>query len=145
MHCAMNKSVSPEKLMQAAREAAQLAYAPYSQFNVGAALLTKQGNIYSACNVENASYGLTSCAERNAIFKAISNGEREFDAIALAAPTLVTPCGACRQVLQEFATGDFMVYMTTIADAQFTVATLAQLLPNAFNFEVKSEVKPLES
>ena len=129
----MNKTIPAEKLMQAAREAAQLAYAPYSQFTVGAALLTKRGNIYSAC------------AERNAIFKAISNGEREFDAIALAAPTLVTPCGACRQVLQEFATGDFMVYMTTIADAQFTVATLAQLLPNAFNFEVKKEVKPLES
>ncbi|MDO5462161.1 MAG: cytidine deaminase [bacterium] len=127
--------MNPESLMQAARDVAKCAYAPYSHFTVGAAVLTRQGHVYCACNVENVSYGLTSCAERNAIFKAISEGEREFVAIALAAPTCVTPCGACRQVLQEFATGELKVYMTTLEEAQFVTTTLAQLLPNAFHFE----------
>lgn len=130
--------MTSEALMQAARDVARCAYAPYSKFTVGAALLTRQGNVYCACNVENVSYGLTSCAERNAIFKAISEGDRDFVALAIAAPTCVTPCGACRQVLQEFATGELEIYMTTLSDTQFRSMTLAQLLPEAFHFETQS-------
>lgn len=133
--------MSPEELMQAARDAAKFAYAPYSNFTVGAAVLTQQGRLYCACNVENSSYGLTSCAERNAIFKAISEGDREIVAIALAAPTRVTPCGACRQVLQEFASGELKVYMTTIEETQFVATTLAQLLPDAFHLETNPSIK----
>lgn len=126
--------MSPEVLMQAARDVARHAYAPYSKFCVGAALLTQTGHLYCACNVENASYGLTSCAERNAIFKAISEGEKTFVALALAAPTNVSPCGACRQVLQEFVSADFKIYMTTLTGTQFVETTLAQLFPTPFQF-----------
>lgn len=89
-------------LLEAAHAAAQAAYAPYSNFPVGAALLTGSGRIIRACNVENASYGLTICAERAAVFKAISEREREFRALALCLPGGAPPCGACRQVLHEF-------------------------------------------
>ena len=92
------------QLVAAARKAAENAYAPYSHFRVGAALLTEDGEIISGCNVENASYGLTICAERNAVFQAVARGVRRIVAIAVYTPTDVPtpPCGACRQVLVEF-------------------------------------------
>jgi cytidine deaminase len=132
-------------LLRAAREAAQHAYAPYSHFTVGAALLTSQGKVYSACNVENASYGLTSCAERNALFKAVSEGERAVVALALASPTCVTPCGACRQVLQEFASGECKIYMTDLAATRVVETTLAQLFPQAFQQADLDQTKVLET
>ena len=93
------------RLEEAAKSAMRFAYAPYSHFTVGAALLSRSGRIYTGCNIENASFGATNCAERTAIFKAVSEGEREFDAIAIVSssgePT--PPCGICRQVLSEFA------------------------------------------
>ena len=91
-----------DKLVSLAAEARKKAYAPYSNFAVGAALLAKSGRVYTGCNVENVSYGLTVCAERVAVFKAVSEGEREFEAIAVVTENGVTPCGACRQVLIEF-------------------------------------------
>ena len=93
-----------EELYEKARAASELAYAPYSGFKVGAALLTKTGEVFTGVNVENASYGATNCAERTAIFKAVSEGCREFEAIAIVASSgdLVPPCGICRQVLAEF-------------------------------------------
>jgi len=94
-----------EALAEAARSAMKFAYVPYSHFQVGAALLGRSGRIYSGCNIENSSYGATNCAERTALFKAVSEGEREFDAIAIvsSAGTATPPCGICRQVLSEFA------------------------------------------
>ena len=94
-----------KKLIAEAEEAKEFSYSPYSKFRVGAALLTKKNKIYTGCNVENSSYSLTICAERTAIFKAISEGEREFKAIAISTDgeLLCPPCGACRQVLYELA------------------------------------------
>jgi len=117
-------------LVALAAEARQRAYAPYSQFTVGAALLGRSGKVYLGCNVENVSYGLSVCAERAAVFRAIGEGEREFIAIAVVTENGVTPCGACRQVLQEFNDGSMEV---VVADAQgrSRVYTLAELLPAA--------------
>lgn len=94
-----------EALINLAKDALLNAYAPYSKFYVGAALLTKKGNIYTGCNIENASYGATNCAERTAIFKAVSEGEQEFERIAVVAKDGITayPCGICLQVMHEFA------------------------------------------
>ena len=96
--------MTDEKLVALAKEAMQHAYAPYSRFQVGAALLAKDGRVFTGCNVENASYGATNCAERTAVFKAVSEGCREFDAIAIVASSgeHIPPCGICRQVLAEF-------------------------------------------
>ena len=102
---------TPARLMAEAEQARQFAYAPYSKFRVGAALLTKDGTIVHGCNVENASFGLSICAERNAIWKAVSRGLRDFVAIAVTAEPRhgAEPCGACRQVMHEFAP-DLVVY-----------------------------------
>jgi cytidine deaminase len=118
-------------LVAFARGAQLNAYAPYSGFKVGAALLGKSGRVYTGCNVENASYGLTCCAERNAVSKAISEGEREFKAIAICSdsPQPTAPCGACRQVLHEFNPGMEVI----MAGTNLTVkAPLNKLLPLAF-------------
>jgi cytidine deaminase len=96
--------MTDEKVVALAKEAMKNAYAPYSKFQVGAALLAKDGRVFTGCNVENASYGATNCAERTAIFKAVSEGYREFDAVAIVASSgdFASPCGICRQVLAEF-------------------------------------------
>ncbi len=120
-----------ETLIQAASAAREKAYAPYSGFKVGAAVLTKNGKIFSGCNIENASYGLTNCAERTAVFTAIAAGESEFLALAVIAdtPRPTAPCGACRQVMAEF--GIEKIIMCNLREAR-QVATIGQLLPAAF-------------
>ena len=119
-----------EQLLDAATAVRLRAYAPYSNFQVGAALLAKDGRIFTGCNVENLSYGLTICAERNAIFAAVAAGVREFAAIAMVADTRepVSPCGACRQVMAEF--GDFKIIAATLAGRVFE-STVAALLPRS--------------
>lgn len=125
--------ISRQQLIHAATAARQNAYAPYSDYAVGAALLGGDGNIYTGCNVENASFSLTSCAERNALFTALSNGVRRFVAIAIiggetgtAATEECLPCGACRQVLAEFC-DDNLIIITARGET-----TLGALLPQAF-------------
>ena len=105
-------------------------YCPYSRFPVGAAILTATGQIYSGCNVENASSGLTVCAERVALWKAVSEGESDFQALAVVTDVGATPCGACRQVLSEFEAG--MTVLVADTGGHVWVLSLAQLLPNAF-------------
>ena len=123
-----------KELMKMAIEARQNAYAPYSHFAVGAALLAKSGRVYIGCNIENASYGLTCCAERNAIFAAVGAGERRFKMLAVAAdsPEPVAPCGACRQVIAEF--GIPLVVMGNLKEATKTM-TAEELLPYGFGQE----------
>ena len=127
---------SPDsRLLAAAREAGGKAYAPYSGYHVGAAVLTDTGEIFTGCNVENASYGLTNCAERTAIFKAVSSGARKITLVAVAGPvdgSPAYPCGACRQVIEEFAeSGQMPIYVSTGAES-YEVYTLAELLPKGF-------------
>ena len=127
-------TINPPALLAAAREAAKRAYCPYSNFHVGAAVLA-DGKIFPGCNVENASYGLTICAERNAIFAAVTSGARRIQALALACvdatadapPSLRMPCGACRQVIAEFAAANAPVHIDGIG-----TMTVADLLPRAF-------------
>ena len=119
-----------ELLARAAR-ARRAAYAPYSRFAVGAALLARDGRVFTGCNVENASYGLTVCAERVAVLKAVSEGVRDFTALAVAGPRpAVTPCGACRQMLAEFAP-DLRIYWRG-AGGRVVGRSLRRLLPEAF-------------
>lgn len=119
------------ELIQAASNARQKGYAPYSQYRVGAALLTKSGKIVSGCNVENASYGLSNCAERTAIFKAVVEGEREFEAIAIVTKDGGMPCGGCRQVLNEFAP-NLLIIAADEEGVIHTEVTLDQILPMSF-------------
>jgi cytidine deaminase len=119
-----------ENLIAEAMKAREKAHAPYSRFAVGAALLAKSGRIYTGCNVENASYGLSTCAERVAVFKAVSEGERDFEAIAIVTEKGVTPCGACRQVMMEF--GDDVRVIVADETGGYRVFTLQELLPEAF-------------
>lgn len=119
------------ELMQIAEKAKNNAYAPYSDFHVGAVLLTKGGKIYTGCNIENASYGAAMCAERVAIYKAVSAGETDFTAIAVTGSTdPCPPCGICRQVLSEFCHADFQII--TKAHDELESITLGELLPKAF-------------
>lgn len=128
---------SKKELIERAREAATRAYAPYSRFAVGAALEAEDGRIFTGCNVENGSFGLTVCAERAAVFNAVSAGCRRFVRIAIVAGTSgkpAAPCGACRQVLAEFAGPSFEILLATL-DRTGTVErhTLGKLLPRAFS------------
>ena len=127
-----------KKLLSLAKAARENAYAPYSHFRVGAALLTADGKVYTGANIENSSFGLTVCAERNALFKAVENGERSFVAIAVVGGKDLLekrcyPCGACRQVLKEFCKDDFKIVLGDEEDVQ--IKTLGQLLPFSFELE----------
>lgn len=126
-----------KELIEAAVQAREKAYVPYSRFPVGAALLTKDGTIIKGCNIENASFGLTNCAERTALFKAISEGyEREFQGMAVVGDTEgpISPCGACRQVMLELCPPEMKVWLTNL-HGQVTEITVAELLPGAFSQE----------
>lgn len=126
-----------QKLIARAVEAKQHAYVPYSHFRVGAALLTAGGRIYTGCNVENVSFSATNCAERTAVYKAVSEGEREFTAIAVNGDNndYLPPCGVCRQVLAEFCDlGTFQVILAN-DEEHYQVVTLDKLLPGAFSIE----------
>jgi len=132
------KDLEPElmaALINQAQSAYRQAYVPYSHYPVGAAVLFSSGRIYSGCNVENASYGLTVCAERNAIFRGVAQGERELKGIAIAVPTegFPSPCGACRQVIREFAV-DCPVILVN-GQGETKVTRLKTLLPDAFGPE----------
>ena len=122
-----------DKLVAAAKQARENAHAPYSNFRVGAALRATSGQVYTGCNVENSTYGLTVCAERVAIFKAISEGERGFDAIAVVAdtPILTPPCGACRQLIWEFC-GDVDIILANLK-GQVEVVRTSAILPRPFD------------
>ena len=130
--------MSPEQLIEMAKEAMQHAYVPYSGYKVGAALLCADGTVYGGCNIENASYSPTNCAERTAFFKAVYDGHRDFVAIAVVGGKdgVITgafpPCGVCRQVMREFCTDDFMVYVGG-KDDSYQALTLAQILPYSFS------------
>jgi len=129
------------RLVTAARRAATHAHAPYSKFRVGAAVLTRSGKIFAGCNIENASYGLSNCAERTAVFTAVAAGHRELTAVAVYTPTRKTtlPCGACRQVINEFGPAARIVCVCDSPDRIET--TLDQLLPGAFGpAEMRQEI-----
>lgn len=137
----MNSDKTSE-LLRSAREVQQKAYAPYSGFRVGAALQTTSGKIYTGCNVENSSYGLTVCAEQVAVFKAVSEGESEFSAVVVCtdAEEFCTPCGACRQILLEFAPKLKIILLNSKGETKET--SMADLLPEAFT---KNFLKPAKS
>jgi len=121
------------ELARCARQARRRAHAPFSRFKVGAALRTAEGEIVTGCNIENASYGLTICAERVAVFKAVSDGRRRFDAISVAvdSPKLAAPCGPCRQILWEFC-GDIWVHIQDLKGRSVT-RRMSELLPLPFD------------
>lgn len=123
-------------LLEKAYEGRKNAYAPYSKFKVGAAVLMENGKIYTGCNIENASYGATNCAERTAIFKAISEGNRKIRAIAIvgADDEYTYPCGICRQVIAEFADENTEIILGK-KSLEYIVKTLAEILPGAFTKE----------
>lgn len=127
--------VDRPKLLKAAAKAAGKAYAPYSHFRVGAALLASNGIVFTGCNVENASFGLTNCAERTALFTAVAAGKKKFLAMAIVTSGKRTPypCGACRQVLAEFCKPSLPVFVATARDPRRVAkTTLGDLLPKAF-------------
>lgn len=123
-----------KRLINQATKARNRAYSPYSKYKVGAAVLTKGGNIYTGCNVENATFGLTCCAERVAIFKAVSEGEKDIKAIAVVTGgKLASSCGACRQVIAEF--GKDVKIITANVKGDKKITTISKLLPDAFNLK----------
>ena len=134
-----------DELVKTAIEMTKRSYVPYSHFHVGAALLDKNGKVWTGCNIENAAYGPSNCAERTAVFKAVSEGAREFEAIAVVGgpegadgkaeiKDFCPPCGVCRQVLSEFCDRDFKIILTNGKGEQ-KVFTLAQLLPESFSLK----------
>ena len=126
---------SPNELLETAAKARHNAHSKYSKFSVGSALLTEDGSVFLGCNVENASYGLTICAERVALTSAIAAGHKSFQAIAIVADKSAAPCGACRQVLAEFCQDDFPVYVASAEDsASFETHFMGKLLPERFHF-----------
>ena len=133
-------SVSAKELCALAIKARNNSYSPYSHVKVGAALLTGSGDVYVGCNIENAAFSPTVCAERVAFFKAISEGEKEFTAIAIAGGANDTPdgffppCGVCRQVMVEFCNAEFKVYLAK-SENEYTTLTLRELLPHGFGKE----------
>ena len=124
-----------KKLLKIAEEARLKAYVPYSKFKVGAALLTKEGKIYTGCNIENASFGLTICAERVAIFKAVSGGSTQFEALAVICDSSKPcfPCGACRQIISEF--GNETSIIISNLKGKIKISNINELLPDAFGKE----------
>lgn len=130
--------MTKQELCALAIKSMENAYSPYSNYRVGAALLCGNGKVYTGCNIENASYGATVCAERTAIFKAVSDGERDFSMLAVAGSTdkeisdKFLPCGICRQVMAEFCKPDFTVLVVT-GENLYKEFTLSELLPNAFS------------
>ena len=131
--------MTPNELVNLAKDARARSYVPYSGFAVGAALLCKDGTVYQGCNIENAAYGPTICAERVAVFKAVYDGHRDFEAIAVAGGRageeitgLFPPCGVCRQVLREFCDLDFMLYLAK-ENGAYESYTLGELLPCSFS------------
>lgn len=126
-----------EKIIQKALDARKKSYSPYSGFRVGAALETGDGRVFTGCNIENAAYTPTNCAERTAFFKAVSEGEREFKRIAIAGghndepEEYCAPCGVCRQVMEEFCNNDFQIILARSED-DYRVYTLGELLPEGF-------------
>ncbi|MCA1056181.1 cytidine deaminase [Rossellomorea aquimaris] len=132
----MNK----EQLITEAKAAREKAYVPYSKFKVGAALLTKDGKVYHGCNIENAAYSMCNCAERTALFKAYSEGDKDYSMIAVVADTArpVPPCGACRQVISELCAKDMKVVLTNLK-GDVEELTVAELLPGAFSPEDLNE------
>lgn len=141
----MKKEISEDRkrdLVQKALDARAFSYVPYSGFRVGAALLAKNGTVYTGCNIENAAYTPTNCAERTAVFKAVSEGVTEFDAIAIcggpgkeAPKDYCTPCGVCRQVLREFVNPEEFVIYLGKGDGSWMEMTLEELLPKSFGKE----------
>jgi len=131
------------ELIEKAKKAAENAYAPYSGFKVGAALLTKSGRVYLGCNIESSSFSPTNCAERTAFFKAVSEGEREFEKIAVAGgkngdfSDYCTPCGVCRQVISEFCGEDFKVLLGKNGEEEYRELTLGELLPHSFSLKAQ--------
>ncbi|MBO4373949.1 MAG: cytidine deaminase [Lachnospiraceae bacterium] len=131
--------MSDRELLEIAAEARKASYSPYSGYSVGAALLAKSGNVYTGCNVENAAFTPGNCAERTAVFKAVSSGEREFEAIAIAGGKSGTdpkdacwPCGVCRQVLNEFVDAKNFRVITNSPSGEPAVRSFGELLPFAF-------------
>ena len=130
--------MNPETLIELAKEAMTHAYVPYSGYKVGAALLCADGTVYQGCNIENAAYGPTNCAERTAFFNAVYDGHRDFTDIAVCGGKdgVITgffpPCGVCRQVMREFCADDFRIYMVGAGDS-YEERTLIQLLPDSFD------------
>lgn len=127
-----------EALIKEALLAREKSYAPYSKFHVGAALLTKKGNVYTGCNIENAAFSPTNCAERTAIFKAVSEGETEFDKIVIVGGAeekpmeYCPPCGVCRQVMREFVSPEEFVIVLARSVTEYKEYTLEELFPQSF-------------
>jgi cytidine deaminase len=128
--------LNTEKLIEESKKAREKAYVPYSNFQVGAALLTTDGKVYHGCNIENAAYSMCNCAERTALFKAYSEGDRDFKMLAVVADTdrPCSPCGACRQVISELCPSDMKVILTNLK-GDILELTVAELLPGAFSPE----------
>lgn len=127
-----------QELIQRAIDQMRFSYVPYSNFRVGAALLTRDGKIYTGCNIENAAYGPTNCAERTAFFKAVSEGERQFDAICIVGGPdgvlkgYTAPCGVCRQVMMEFCNPETFQIILAVSVEDYRIYTLKELLPLGF-------------